>query len=311
MLAVRGNAMKQSVILLVILALSCPALGRTWASKDGKSTEADLKSYDVASGRIVLIRNGREFRLHRNQLSSEDIAYLDNQEEQRLQEQKEVAAKEAEIVALENAKAGTVVKYTTDGEHALSYHCYYPQNHAYQTNLPLLILFAPTGRGRNIMNYFKPVGDAHDWIIVGCDGFKNGLDDDIGRKWFEEVLPHIEQNITHDSGELYMGGMSGGASRAYHYSAYFDRPWKGIVACGGWLGGSEYEGLEYRRKMAVAMINGNNDNGANGWVERDKSELGGRGCKVKLFQFDGGHVLPPSDVLIEAVEWIIDNRKES
>ena len=257
-----------AAVLLVMLILGGTATGRTWTAIDGRTTEAELKSYDSASSKIVLVtKGGREFTLEKSQLSDMDQTYLDQWEAQRLENEKQ----EKEKFEAENAKAGTVISYHTDGKNKLSYYCYYPKNYTYQKKLPMLILFDPGGNGRGIMNAFKAVGDAHDWLIVGCDGLKNGLDDQLGKEWFAEMLPHIENSIPHNAEELYMGGMSGGAERAYHYSALFDRPWKGIVACGGWLGGSEYSDLKYRRKMAVAIINGDNDANANSWIEKDSS----------------------------------------
>jgi len=300
--------MKSIVAVLFLLLSPWVVIARAWTASDGRTTQAELKSYDAESGTVVLAaRNGREFKLSRDQLSDEDQVYLDEWENARLERERLAE----ELIANENAKAGTVVDYRTDGKNALTYHCYYPKGYAYQKQLPLLILFDPGGNGRGIMDAFKPVGEAHGWLIVGCDGFRNGLEAEIATEWFSEMLPHIEQSIPHDANELYLGGMSGGAWRAYLYSANFDRPWKGIVACGGWLGGEEYNGIQYRRKMAVAMINGKDDEGANSWVEHDTAELSGRSCKVKLFQFDGGHVVAPPEVLVEAVAWIIDNRPKS
>lgn len=61
-----------------------------------------------------------------------------------------------------------------------------------------------------------------------------------------------------------MGGISGGASRAFTYSERRDsRPsarGKGIVSMGGWLGGKDRSMCPTR--MAVAIINGDKDGGA-------------------------------------------------
>jgi hypothetical protein len=102
--------------------------------------------------------------------------------------------------------------------------------------------------------------------------------------------------------------MSGGAVRALHYTALFDRPWKGVISCGGWLG-KEFD-LEYRKGMAVAWVNGDKDNNANGWVAQDSEVLKRRKCKTKLFPFPGGHVIGPPDILTEAMRWAQENAKE-
>ena len=87
------------------------------------------------------------------------------------------------------------------------------------------------------------------------------MDEELGVAMFTELLPEIEKTVTHDPEFLYMGGFSGGAYRSYEYSAKFDRPWKGIVACGGWIGGGERLDMKFAKGMAVAMINGKGDKG--------------------------------------------------
>ena len=70
----------------------------------------------------------------------------------------------------------------------------------------------------------------------------------------------------------------------------------------------EYD-LKYARRMAVAWVNGANDKAANGWVEADSAVLKKRGCKTKLFQFPGGHVVGPPEVLTEAMQWVAENSR--
>ena len=202
-------------------------------------------------------------------------------------------------------KAGQTITYNSDGKRMLTFHCYYPTSYAAGRNLPLLILFSPGGQGERIQKKFIAAGEVNSWIVVGCDGFKNRVDEELGEEMFTEVLHAIEKKVVHDKDLVYMGGMSGGAWRAYHYSVLFDRPWKGIVACGGWLGGPEYKDLAYPEKMAVAIINGNEDKGANHWIDHDREILKGRRIKVRVFHFQGGHSIAPDETLTKAIQWMV------
>lgn len=165
----------------------------------------------------------------------------------------------------------------------------------------MIILFSPSGHGSGILKQFKESCESVGWVGVGCDEFKNGMDTTVAESMFEALLPIIEKAVVHDPQRLYMGGLSGGALRAFGYSAKFDRPWKGIISCGGWLG-ERYE-LDYCKGMAVAWVNGNNDQNANAWVDNDTPVLERRRCKTKLFSFPGGHVVGPPEVLTEAMRW--------
>ncbi len=63
---------------LLCSALLTSANGRTWTSADGSKTfEAKLKSYDAASGEVVVgFRNGKTQKFSQTFLSEDDIAFL-------------------------------------------------------------------------------------------------------------------------------------------------------------------------------------------------------------------------------------------
>ena len=290
-------------VALGILFLGSPLQARTWTSADGRSLEADLVAYDADAGTVRIKRkDGKEFTLKKATLSAEDIVHLDEIEAEK---QKVLAETKAEAEAL----AGKTSSHASTGEHKVPFHIYYPKSYDGSRKLPLLILFSPGGGGKGILNSFKEPADKMEWVLVGCDKFKNGMDEVMADKMFAELLPDIEKTAEHDPEVLYMGGFSGGAMRSYDYSARFERPWKGIVACGGWLGGPDNWDQDYTKKMAVAMVNGNGDKAANSWIERDTKILKKFRCKVKSFEFPGGHAVAPADVLLEAMQWIAEELK--
>lgn len=283
-----------SATLLVLSGASPAAHARTWTSAEGQSIEAELVDHDSSARKVTIRRSdGREFILPVDRLSEKDRSYL-----------AEIEAKRQRELDTVRQKAGTVETHTSDGEEAVRYHVAYPGNYDPEKRPPLLILFSPGGNGKGILKSFREAAGKAGWIAVGCDGFKNNMDEEAGHRMFSEVLPHIENTVVHDNRFLFMGGMSGGAWRAYHYSARFDRPWKGIAACGGWLGGSSFYDLDYPKGMAVAIINGDKDKGASSWADRDTEVLEECDCEVRHFKFPGGHVVGPPEVLKEALQWM-------
>lgn len=81
----------------------------------------------------------------------------------------------------------------------------------------------------------------------------------------------------------------------------------GILAFGGWMGGAEYQkNYSFPKGMAVAMVNGDSDKGANGWIESDSKVLKKEKCEVESFHFPGGHSMAPPDVIDEAIAWILE-----
>jgi predicted esterase len=126
---------------------------------------------------------------------------------------------------------------------------------------------------------------------------------------FQELLPQIEAKVAHDPNRIFMGGVSGAALRAYMYSAKISRPWAGIFANGGWLGGSENYDLPYP-KMRVAMLNGDKDNGANHYLNPDTAVLQKAGCAVSVHAFEGGHQLAPPSVQTKAMRWLLGKNEQ-
>jgi hypothetical protein len=201
-----------------------------------------------------------------------------------------------------SSEGGKIVSYVSNGPEQVGYYVYYPTSLDPAHPPALLIMFSPQGKGEAILEAVKDACETVGWIGVGCDEFKNASnEDELDMKW-REVLPDIEKRVPHDRNLMYMGGMSGGSLRAYNYSENTQRPWKGVLAMGGWLGGRTR--LDCPPGMAVAMVNGEKDMGGRSWEEKDGAVLKASQCKVKAFHFPGGHQIAPPDVLTEALQWM-------
>ena len=143
------------------------------------------------------------------------------------------------------------------------------------------------------------------FLLVGCDKLRNNLNDrKLAIKMEDEILDDVLKNLPHDPERVYLGGFSGGAMRAYGLTARRSEPFAGVLAYGGWLGGPGFQDKPYRKGLAVAMINGISDTGANGWVAKDTVTLRERDCAVKHFSFEGGHQTAPPELTALAVEWL-------
>lgn len=274
----------------------CTAEMRTWTNTSNQRITAEIISYDKDAAEVSLrMKNKKEYTLALDTLSETDHQWL-NKWNKRQEE------KRAELAEL-NKNAGKTVHMKSDGDLPTSFHVYYPKNFDATKKHPLLILFSSGGNGRGILNNVRQGCDAVGWIAVGCDTFKNKGDEDEFDKRFTQLLPYIEKTILPDPVKLYLGGNSGGAWRAYQYSGQFDRPWKGVLAYGGWLG---FDGEEARtgKNMNVAIVNGDKDDGANGYIERDTKLMKRRGCEIKLFSFPGGHEIANPEVSEQAMRWM-------
>jgi hypothetical protein len=273
---------------------------RTWTSNDGTKIVARQIAYDEKTGTVTLRReDGREFNLSPERLSEEDRARVSA----RAAAMREAREKAMAAVA---ALLDKTIRYQTATAEPRTYHVYYPPSYSPEKPSPMLLIFSPGGGGGGMIGNFKANASKHGWVLVGVDGPKNGQDTTIGSKMVADMLPEIEKTVAfHDPQQLYTSGLSGGAIRAFMTVSEHDRPWKGVISLGGWLGPNP-ETIKLPRGLAVAWVNGDSDRGANSYVERDTALVPG---KCRLFAFPGGHVIGPAEVLEEAMLWVKENAK--
>lgn len=286
--------MQKLILIWILASVLVHAQERTWTSADGKQLVGELLR-DSGESVVLKIKN-KEFTIPLARLGDEDRQWVETR-------RKEMEEKKKEFAAL----AGTIKTYPTNADQKVTFHVYYPTKYSPESPLPMIILFSASGHGKSILEKFRESCEAMGWVGVGCDTFKNGVAGTILDPMFGELLPIIEKTIVHNPERLYLGGMSGGALRALQYTAKFDRPWKGVISCGGWLG--KAFDLNYREGMAVAWVNGDNDKNANSWIEKDSAVLKKKNCKTKIFHFPGGHEIGPTATLTEAMRWALENTK--
>jgi predicted peptidase len=282
------NLLKILILLSLTFISLASADDRTWTSNDGKEIIGKMLREENDS--VVLLIKNKEFTIPLSRLSEQDQKWI-------TAKRKETEEQEKEFAILR----GTTKTFPKNHQQEVTYHVYYPKSFSISKPCSMIILFSASGQGMSILEKFKAACEELGWIGVACDTFKNGQDNNILDPLFGKLLPIIEKNIPHDPEHLYMGGISGGASRALHYTAKFERPWKGIISCGGWL--AKAHDLEYCKGMAIAWVNGDKDENANSWIEKDSAALKLRDCKTKVFHFPSGHEIGPPETLAEAMKW--------
>jgi len=293
---------------LILIPLACLGLlqissandqMRNWTFANGTKSSAEIVAYDEAE-KIVSLRMGDQtlVKFKEEEFSSIDRAWILQWVEM-----------DEEARALLTKIGGTVTEHVGIGLNGFEVHyaVYQPASVTDAAEPPMLILFHPGGNGRRQIYKYIEAASKVGMTLVSMDYFRNNSDEKLSTEMsqnFELVLPQIEANVRHDKNRIYMGGTSGGACRAYHYSARFKRPWAGILAAGGWLGGNKNYNMPFP-PLRVAMINGDKDHGANNWIESDSQCLQKTGSIVSVHAFEGGHQLPPPSVQEKAMRWLL------
>jgi hypothetical protein len=200
--------------------------------------------------------------------------------------------------------AGQLFQRSTEGSTHTVYHLAVPDRYDPARPPPLLVVFSPGGDGLGMLNQVRASANQVGWIVIGCDSLKNGMKDEESSPIEKDLMDDIRKLIPYDRTRLYYGGFSGGALRGYGLTVDFRDRCAGILAFGGWLGGPEGAKRPFQKRMAVAIVNGDKDEGAESWRPMDKAALEKRRCVVKVFRFPGGHTVAPPDVIDEAVNWL-------
>ncbi len=300
--------MNRRAFLLCALLLISGAAGvsansevRSWLLTDGRKISAELLSYHEASNVVKLRLNEREERFFAfNALSAPDQAWVIEW----------VELGEA-LDALLARQGGEFVHFMSQGAYPTGYHVYYPPGVKEGPPAPVLILFDPSGQGeRYVKRYIEAAAQAKI-IVIGLDEFRNTPPPDgdaLDAQFFErfkELLPQLQATVGYDPARVFLGGTSGGAMRAFGYTAKFTGPWAGVFSNVGWLGPNEEDyGLPFPGGMRIAMVNGNKDHGGS-YVKRDTEILVNRGNVVGFFSFEGAHQVPPPSTQLKAIRWLL------
>lgn len=270
---------------------------RDWTFAEGSPLRAELTEYNEKTGEILLRKEDKTvLKYQRDELSTVDKAWL-------LQwvEYKE------EMEATVKKLGGTIVKHVGTGNFTTEYSVYHPAGTTVGDKLPMMILFHPGGNGhRDILRYVE-AAEAVKMTIVSCETFQNSKDNaEIEAGYlerFKELLPQIETAVPHDPKRVFMGGISGGGWRAFHYSAQVGRPWAGIFANCSWVGDEKYWDLPYP-KMRVVMVGGDKDYGRYS-IEKDVEVIRKSGSEISVQAFEGGHQVAPASVMTKSFRWLL------
>ncbi len=276
---------------------------RRWELADGEKLYAELVSYDPESGVVHLKLDEKEDKKFQfDDFGTIDKAWL-----------VEWSEFEQRLASQIKDMGGRFEHITTTGNHPTDLFVYYPSAAlTTPSQFPALILFNAGGKaGRFLLRHIE-AAEASSLILISMGQFRNtheqADEDKLVQRW-NEVFPQVLQEVEFNEEKLFMGGSSGGASRAFDFATQTDYAWAGIYSSGGWLGGRENYDRDYPDNMRVVMVNGNNDKAANSWVEPDSEILRKHNCEVVLISFEGGHQVPPTASQIKAFNWLLEREE--
>ena len=176
-----------------------------------------------------------------------------------------------------------------------TYALYLPSNYSPDRAWSVIFAFDPRARGRAPLEAYQPAAEKYGYIVAGSNNSKNGPWA-VSLAAAQAMLADVGSRFSIDPKRLYATGLSGGArvSMALALSA---GKFAGVIASSAGFPDSR------RRTSLEFVVVATAGTGDFNYLEMRRMDHV-LTSPHRLLIFDGGHAWPPSDVAMQAVEWL-------
>jgi pimeloyl-ACP methyl ester carboxylesterase len=184
-----------------------------------------------------------------------------------------------------------------------SYSLYRPAQYDNKKSWPVILIFDPSARGRTGVNTFIEAGRKYGFILACSNNSRNGpMGDNFTAA--AAMLQDVAERFTVDQRRIYVAGFSGGSRFAMAF-AIKEKRISGVIGCGAGLPNDRNYLPSGNSDFLYYGLAGNRD--MNYLEMHDLSGFFSNQTRVisYLRTFSGGHQWPGSDLITEAVEWIV------
>jgi dienelactone hydrolase len=189
-----------------------------------------------------------------------------------------------------------VVKAAPDQSYAL----YLPSSYDPGRLWPVIYAFDPSARGYQPVECFREAAEKYGYVLVGSNVSRNGpVPPSVSAGM--AMIRDSAARFSLDGKRIYATGFSGGARIACTMAQLLEGEIAGVIGCAaGFPSGAG------PRKAAPFAFLGTIGNEDYNWIEMNRLDrtLESLALPHRLLRFDGGHVWPPRDVAMAAVEWL-------
>lgn len=193
----------------------------------------------------------------------------------------------------------TIAQVSCLGDPSISYALYLPRGYREDRTWPVLFGFSPAGVGRQPVELFKAAAEQLGFILVGCNGARNGPSGPI-LKVQAAVWADLVQRFPLAPRRAYAAGFSGGARMAMRMADDHPEAFAGVISFGAFSPSRNPDPL---RSMGWVLACGEED--YNHWEVRDGVEsLRKRSARVFATDHRGGHRWPLARTCTESLVFL-------
>lgn len=189
-------------------------------------------------------------------------------------------------------EAGSIGEVSCKQNSAVSYSVYIPANAVPDSVYPVVMFFAPDGKGVKPLQLYKSIADKWNFILVGSNSNKNGMEAALAIEIGNTIVNDVKGRFNIDPARIYLSGFSGGA-RVAAGVALTRLDVTGVIGCSA----SPPKSLQPLAFVGVAGLGDMNYLELKKFVAAEEGKPG----LHELLVFDGKHDWPPAPVMQNAM----------
>jgi dienelactone hydrolase len=181
-----------------------------------------------------------------------------------------------------------------------TYALYLPSSYSHDKLFPLIAAFDPGARGKTPVEHFKEAAERFGYIVCGSNNSRNGPWPPTAEA-ADAMLNDVVTRFPIDDKRVYLTGFSGGARVATKIAVLLSGRVSGVIGCGAGLAA----GVEPSASVPFVYFGtvGSEDFNYTEMKQLDRA-LEAAGLIHRIHTFEGGHQWAPSELCVQAVEWM-------
>lgn len=198
---------------------------------------------------------------------------------------------------------GNIRQVTSLDDPAQSYAVYLPSRYSPARNWPIIYAFDPFARGKTAVEEYRDAAEKYGYIVVGSNNSKNGPVS-VQLAAAQALWLDTHRRFAIDKNRVYTTGLSGGARVATAFALYcYTCAVAGVIAHGAGYPVMQNNKPPANDHFVYYVAIGDADFNLPEIIAlREKKEEAGAPCKVKIYA--GPHQWAPSEVVVDAIEWL-------
>jgi predicted esterase len=168
----------------------------------------------------------------------------------------------------------------------------------------LVVLLSPSADAVGMMQFWTPLAERHQWLILASKTSRNGVDYDQTIPPLIRDLEKIVAEQSVDVRRVVASGISGGGMTSHYLAYQYPARFTAIIVNTGMMDAWMLERREQWVRGKLVVFLASPTDFRYGEMNRDRTALQGLGWSTEWLEFEGGHTMAPVESYELAVRWL-------